>query len=448
MAALRSRRLESLLGADLDDLDAAHIAALVTNSVKEDFDLDYKDSLYGRNDEQKRDLVGDVAALANTAGGLIILGVAEDSQGAASAADGVEISDAETVRMRQIVAAGSAPMPAFDVLTVPLTPRGAVPARGFYVIAVPRSVNAPHAVVINKGFRYPKRHGTTTRYLSEPELAAAYRDRTAGRDAQTQRITDVEASALDRLCRDARPWVLVSLVPDLAGDMELNQVTLSQAESRIGGTDAFDIVRYGSSFSRVITGRRRLIADDAGNDPFTASYASAEYHTDGAGSYAVAQIDLRERWQRDEGDAGHLLIDENIALTLLTGLARLATHARDIAGAGGNAVLRAQVVQVTGRPIEVGSIAGYSNGRSWMNAVPVDHVAAETVAELDALVMPGPMLVVAAARLLDELGNGFGVAELGHLTRDGRVRLTQWSQERQATLRGWAESHNIEVVAN
>lgn len=61
-------------------LTAEHIETLVRDRVPESFDLDYKSTLYGTSDADKRDLSGDVAALANTAGGVILLGVDEDDQ--------------------------------------------------------------------------------------------------------------------------------------------------------------------------------------------------------------------------------------------------------------------------------------------------------------------------------------------------------------------------------
>ena len=78
MVALRSRRLQALLGTPLDDLQYQHLEALVTNHVSEAFDLDFKTTLYGNADKDRRALATDVAALANTAGGLLVLGIEED----------------------------------------------------------------------------------------------------------------------------------------------------------------------------------------------------------------------------------------------------------------------------------------------------------------------------------------------------------------------------------
>src|SRR5687767_1485453 len=115
MVALRSRRLEGLFGVLLDAVSHAQIAALKTNAVSESYDLEFKGELYGGNDKAKRDLAGDVAALANTAGGVLLLGVAEDDQARATELPGVALSDAEVLRIRNIVADQVHPLPTFDV---------------------------------------------------------------------------------------------------------------------------------------------------------------------------------------------------------------------------------------------------------------------------------------------------------------------------------------------
>ncbi|HEU4544490.1 MAG TPA: hypothetical protein VFR23_25395 [Jiangellaceae bacterium] len=63
--------------------------------------------------------------------------------------------------MRQIVASLTAGLPLFDILTVPSSSNAA--DTGFFVIAVPRSPNAPHAVRVNDDLRFPTRNGATTR---------------------------------------------------------------------------------------------------------------------------------------------------------------------------------------------------------------------------------------------------------------------------------------------
>ncbi len=98
------RRVEIVLGKTLANVLAADLATLVAGAVREDVDLDYKGQLYGNSDAERRDLAGDVAAMANTVGGVIALGV-EEADGAAARLAPVALSEVEELRMRQIVPA-------------------------------------------------------------------------------------------------------------------------------------------------------------------------------------------------------------------------------------------------------------------------------------------------------------------------------------------------------
>lgn len=64
-------RIETLVGMPLAGVDEVALRRFVDGRVREDQDLDFKRQLYGTNDSAKRDLAGDVAALANTVGGLL-----------------------------------------------------------------------------------------------------------------------------------------------------------------------------------------------------------------------------------------------------------------------------------------------------------------------------------------------------------------------------------------
>jgi hypothetical protein len=55
------------------DVSAAHIEALVTAEVREDADLDFKQCLYGSGESDKRALAGDIAAMRNAQGGVIVI---------------------------------------------------------------------------------------------------------------------------------------------------------------------------------------------------------------------------------------------------------------------------------------------------------------------------------------------------------------------------------------
>ncbi|MEU5934555.1 ATP-binding protein [Micromonospora sp. NPDC047187] len=464
MAALRSRRLEALLGAPVDRLSSEHIEGLVKASAQEAFDMDYKLTLYGRSDADRRALASDVAALANTAGGVIVVGVQEDDQAQATAAPGVAVSDAEIARMRQIVASLVSPMPVFDVFSIPKTIDAAVPTsaaggeaqsvQGYLVVAVPRSPSAPHAVLVGESLRYPRRNGATTRYLSEPEVATAYRDRMLGARRQQERIEDVRKDALRRLTVSPRSsWLFLSLVPSLPGEMTISQEMYYEAQRQLVGKRSA-IVHNGVSVQRVQVGHRRLLVDGGVNANGFIDRLSLELHADGAGTYALRVPDLHFTRRREltESDGGsplpqRLLDDESIVIAIISGLLYLGQHARDRAAAGGAAALRAEMYPVSP---EHPTAIGYSRGgfaESWTGGEYqyLPPRAAEADAPLDALAEAGPGLVAAAALLSNELGQAFGLPEMAQLSPDGRVRHRYWGRAWSEQVQTWADSAGIEV---
>jgi hypothetical protein len=59
--------------------------------------------------------------------------------------------------------------------------------------------------------------------LSEPEVAAAYRERFATVHRQADRAAEIAADALNRLTTaDDQAWVVISHVPDLPGELVID----------------------------------------------------------------------------------------------------------------------------------------------------------------------------------------------------------------------------------
>jgi hypothetical protein len=449
MALLRSRRLDTVLRAPIEGLTSEHIKALVDNRVSESFDLDFKATAYGSSDRDRRDLCGDVAAMANSSGGVILLGVEEDEHAIATATPGVALGDHERNRMLQILASGVAPLPALDILPVTSADDD---ARGWWVLAVPRSTRSPHAVLVNDGFRFPVRNGTTIRYLSEPEVAAAYRRRDRHAGELTARLEDLVTGTLASVNRMHGPWVLIALVPEHPGGLEISQRQLRQMQQQWASRDLFDISRSGAHFQWVRAGRGKYTVGDGPYPNAESSlphYGYAELHTDGTGSYAVELVDMADARRQnnrlpENPNADQMVSDEMVALSILTGLRRLASHARDSTGAAGAAMVQVHLVPSPGRGVVVGHTRGFGFADSRSGNVVTDAAVAESAAALDELAEPGVALLETAARLLDELGTSFGIPEMGQFSPDGGVRRKYWKDSR--ALVAWAEKHDISVT--
>jgi Putative DNA-binding domain len=217
----------TLLGASVAEVTAQDIARLINEQVKETDELEFKATLYGRSEDAKTELCKDIAGLRNHRGGAILLGVGEKDAVANGCPD-VELSDAEERRMRQIVAGGTAPHAAFDIRAVP----GDEAGRGFYLLLAESSPLRPHAVLVGDSLRFPRRDGTTTRYLTEAEVADMYRDRFHGEKQQIERLTQIADETIPMLdTDDDRAWLVVSLVPNSPGDLPISFDGLREIEA-------------------------------------------------------------------------------------------------------------------------------------------------------------------------------------------------------------------------
>lgn len=448
VSTLRSRRLESIFGTLLMSLQESHIQALVTAGVQEAYDLDFKLALYIGGDSAKRSLAGDVAALANTGGGMILIGIQEDEHARAISAPGVVLSDSESARMRQVVASLSAPMPDFDIVSIPSLHDQ---SHGYYAILVPRSPSSPHAVLVNDGLRYPRRNGSTTRYLSEPEVAAAYRERQLGAERQGERLEQIEADSLGLLKRGGDAWLMISLAPGLPGSAELGQRELMQFDAAMRPQDAWMIAPGGVSFRHTRVGRRRFVAH-GGAHAATADWVLAEYYADGAGTYSLRLPDLAAAQPfftpQTDPEATQLISDQRVVMGIVTGLHRLAKHARDVCAAGGSAIVRARLLAGSdSTSLELGhERPHFPDSRSRMSVV--GQVApCEAVSSLDDLATIGPPLLATTAQLANEIGQTFGIAELGQVTRDGKLQRRYWNNAATNGLHvAWAEEFGIEIL--
>ncbi len=420
---VRDRRLETLLGAHFDDLVPDHIRNLVDVEAEESYFLDFKSALYGNNDDQKRELAKDVVAMANGAGGAIVLGITEDDQARAQSAPGVTVSDDETRRMHQIIASHTAPVPTVHIKTVVEPDRGAGP--GFYVLVVPQSPMAPHAVLINHGktgLRYPRRSGPGTVNLSEPEIAAAYRQRDFGAARQVDRLASVVDETIGRLDLD-EPWLLLALVPDMAGYAPITKAAYDTFTAAIHGHPITVVADFGGGiFTRTRVGQRCFLADDAMQTTARHPHrASLQVHEDGSGSFAFRLHDIHRAAPGDQLDKPTVVGDEWLAIGVLSGVHQLGQHARDAAATNGNALVRAQIVTpANGRAVELGWSRGLGFGDRRMLTSTGRPIVADHALAIDDIATPRPATHRRGCASRQRIGSGIRVSGAPPIQRSWR----------------------------
>jgi hypothetical protein len=238
MIALHSPRLVALFNnIPLERLTAEDIGqAVQRGALREDEDLDFKRKLVLDKDEARAEFAKDVAAFANTRGGLLLIGVRESD----GVADGVELVDLDEdfpARLYGAVANWLAPAAEFGVHFAPTV---ADPKRGCYLITVPPSPSVPHAVrtpQVRTAWRFPRRASSDTIFMSEGEVADAYRSRFRGMEEQSSRLKTVLGNGQMRL-HSEQAWASMALVPNARGRLSLDGTTVRALTTWAAGVRA------------------------------------------------------------------------------------------------------------------------------------------------------------------------------------------------------------------
>jgi hypothetical protein len=153
--------------------DEVEVASLIQNQVQESLTLDYKRSdALGKTEAKRNELSKDVSAFANSAGGVILYGMAEDKHFPIKTDDGLDPNEISKEWIEQVV--NSSIHPKIDGLRVnqiSLCSKGS--GKVLYAIYVPAATSrAPHQA---KDKRYYKRYNFECVPMEDYEIRDIYR---------------------------------------------------------------------------------------------------------------------------------------------------------------------------------------------------------------------------------------------------------------------------------
>ena len=219
--------LHLALGLADADLSFSHVQLACDQRVKEREDLDWKQQLPltisskspdrdGRNREQD-ELAKDIAAMANSRGGLIVFGVAEDRP----TSEAVDIKsvgkpdDTTVVNIRRAASSRIHP-PVLDLQFTWLTGED----QTVLLLQIPQSGESPHLMhPRNQGdgtwFAAPYRNGPHTEWMTEKMIESAYRDRLLRRSESEADLRHLHATLAAATSGNTnRAWVVAVARPE------------------------------------------------------------------------------------------------------------------------------------------------------------------------------------------------------------------------------------------
>jgi predicted HTH transcriptional regulator len=184
-------------------LDAAVAAGTLEAS-----DLDWKSELPPAKGLPQTDFPKDVAAMANSGGGVIVYGVLESQKAATVRVDVGDVDEAHERSLRSVAVTAITP-PVFRLAVHRLDGSG----KRAVVVEVPGSVDGPHPIYRNEYFGAPVRNDSDTVWMKERQIEAMYRARFDERRHATEALDSLYTDASAGRDTGKRAWLIAVAHP-------------------------------------------------------------------------------------------------------------------------------------------------------------------------------------------------------------------------------------------
>jgi hypothetical protein len=186
---------------NIDLLEENDLQALVDNQIPERKTIDYKESLPGKPDSDRKEFLADISSFANASGGYLIYGMRENN-GIASEVCGLESidADAEILRLENIIRDGIKPrIPGVSLRAIHLQT-----SKDVIIIHIPMSWASPHMVTFKNDSKFYSRNSAGKYQLDVSELRAAF----VLSETTTERIRNFRIERLSKIVAGETPVIL------------------------------------------------------------------------------------------------------------------------------------------------------------------------------------------------------------------------------------------------
>lgn len=213
--------LHRALGLPPSPLTDEILTDAVAAGVTERDDLDWKSELPPIKNLAQTDVPKDIAAMANSGGGMIVYGVEEQEKAATGRTDTGEFTEGHERAYRSVaVTAISPPVFGLDIHRLGTECRAVA-------VVIPASVDGPHLIYKNDFFGAPVRNDSDTVWMKERQIEVMYRARFDERRRATEAVDTLFTEAAEGRDADKRAWLVAVAHPRIPG--ALTRLTRDEA---------------------------------------------------------------------------------------------------------------------------------------------------------------------------------------------------------------------------
>jgi Putative DNA-binding domain len=214
--------------------------AVVAAGVAESNDLDWKSELPPARGLPQTDFPKDVAAMANSGGGIIVYGVRESQKVATGRVDVGEFDETYERSFRSAAITAITP----PVFSLNVHRVGAVGKRAV-VVEVPASVDGPHLIYRNDYFGAPLRIDSDTVWMKERQIEAMYRARFDERRHASEALDSLFTEASAGRDSGKRAWLIAVAHPRIPRFRD--RMTRGEARTVLSKTESLALTYAGHS---------------------------------------------------------------------------------------------------------------------------------------------------------------------------------------------------------
>ena len=142
------------------------IQSLLDSNVKENQKIEYKSAMYGRRDDDRREMLRDISSFANAYGGYLIIGISENEDGEPHAIVNIENAEEEKDRIDKSCLANIEPrIPGFKSKIIQMDELTCI-----IIVFIPYSIKKPHLITFKQLNQFWIRHQDDKMLMSVDEI--------------------------------------------------------------------------------------------------------------------------------------------------------------------------------------------------------------------------------------------------------------------------------------